>query len=293
MIALGQWPQSSGRACAAPDYGRALADFVFRPCGGIMSDLMGRRYGMRGRIWVVFIGLALGGARLAAALSMAVHAARPAPVWQAWPGVHACHACRLLVNFGQRSGRSLLGVACICMAALLSCQCSAGLEGAFASSGERVGLSGAAGARSLRCRLRAAGVCVSLMGVVHNSLGLTMLFLVLSALFLEVRSLQRSSALCRGITRLGTGKPMHRDTRDQGALVRRLLGVWPLGVRRTNAVALVACLRGCCAPTHVCCASYWGALLIWCSTCDSADMFLQPCPLAGPKYELSAVAPPH
>ena len=28
-----------------------------------MSDLMGRRYGMRGRIWVVFIGLALGGAR--------------------------------------------------------------------------------------------------------------------------------------------------------------------------------------------------------------------------------------
>jgi len=130
VIALGQWPQSSGRACAAPDYGRALADFVFRPCGGIMSDLMGRRYGMRGRIWVVFIGLALGGARLAAALSMAVHAARPAPVWQAWPGVHACHACRLLVNFGQRSGRSLLGVACICMAALLSCQCSAGLGGA-------------------------------------------------------------------------------------------------------------------------------------------------------------------
>ena len=30
-----------------------------------MSDLMGRRYGMRGRIWVVFIGLALGGALLA------------------------------------------------------------------------------------------------------------------------------------------------------------------------------------------------------------------------------------
>ncbi len=29
-----------------------------------MSDLMGRRYGMRGRIWVVFIGLALGGERL-------------------------------------------------------------------------------------------------------------------------------------------------------------------------------------------------------------------------------------
>ena len=32
------------------------------------------------------------------------------------------------------------------------------------------------------------GVSVSLMGVCHNSLGLTMLFLVLSALFLEVRS---------------------------------------------------------------------------------------------------------
>ena len=53
---------------------------------------------------------------------------------------------------------------------------------------------------------------MSLMGVVHNSLGLTMLFLVLSALFLEVRSLQRSSALCRGITRLGTGKPMCTET---------------------------------------------------------------------------------
>ena len=38
------------------------ADFVCRPCGGIMSDLMGRRFGMRGRIWVVFVGLALGGA---------------------------------------------------------------------------------------------------------------------------------------------------------------------------------------------------------------------------------------
>ena len=59
---------------------------------------------------------------------------------------------------------------------------------------------------------------MSLMGVVHNSLGLTMLFLVLSALFLEVRSLQRSSALCRGITRVGIGKPMHKDTLDLGAL---------------------------------------------------------------------------
>lgn len=34
-----------------------------------MSDLMGRRYGMRGRIWVVFIGLALGGALLAPSLA--------------------------------------------------------------------------------------------------------------------------------------------------------------------------------------------------------------------------------
>ena len=33
-----------------------------------------------------------------------------------------------------------------------------------------------------------AGVSVSLMGVCHNSLGLTMFFLVLSALFLEVLS---------------------------------------------------------------------------------------------------------
>ncbi|KAK9839619.1 hypothetical protein WJX81_001376 [Elliptochloris bilobata] len=66
-----------------------MLNFVCRPAGGIMSDLMGRRYGMRGRIWVVFIGLALG------------------------------------------------------------------------------------------------GVSVSLMGVCHNSLGLTMFFLVLSALFLE------------------------------------------------------------------------------------------------------------
>ncbi len=38
------------------------------------------------------------------------------------------------------------------------------------------------------CGHECAGVAVSLMGVFHNSLGLTMLFLVLSALFLEVSS---------------------------------------------------------------------------------------------------------
>ena len=35
-------------------------------------------------------------------------------------------------------------------------------------------------------RLAMPGVSVALMGVCHNSLGLTMFFLVLSALFLEV-----------------------------------------------------------------------------------------------------------
>jgi hypothetical protein len=54
-----------------------------------MSDLMGRRYGMRGRIWVVFIGLALGGARLAAAVSVAFRVIDLRLVRQAWPGVHA------------------------------------------------------------------------------------------------------------------------------------------------------------------------------------------------------------
>ena len=39
-----------------------------------------------------------------------------------------------------------------------------------------------------------AGVSVSLMGVFHTSLGLTMLFLVLSALFLEVSPLL---SMCR------------------------------------------------------------------------------------------------
>lgn len=37
---------------------------------------------------------------------------------------------------------------------------------------------------------------MSLMGVCHNSLGLTMFFLVLSALFLEVRSFPLSSSSC-------------------------------------------------------------------------------------------------
>ena len=38
-----------------------MLNFVARPMGGYVSDLMGRRYGMRGRIWVLFFVVACGG----------------------------------------------------------------------------------------------------------------------------------------------------------------------------------------------------------------------------------------
>jgi hypothetical protein len=72
---------------------------------------------------------------------------------------------------------------------------------------------------------------VSLMGVVHQSLGLTMLFLVLSALFLEVRGLRRSCALCRVIIRvpLRIGRPPKKQPRVSKVLCQVLAGCASLG----------------------------------------------------------------
>lgn len=38
-----------------------MLNFISRPLGGYFSDLAGRRWGMRGRIWVLFIVVAGGG----------------------------------------------------------------------------------------------------------------------------------------------------------------------------------------------------------------------------------------
>ena len=38
-----------------------LLNFGARPAGGILSDVLGKRFGIRGRIWALFMVLALGG----------------------------------------------------------------------------------------------------------------------------------------------------------------------------------------------------------------------------------------
>ena len=38
-----------------------MMNFGARPAGGVLSDVLGKRFGMRGRIWALFLVFSLGG----------------------------------------------------------------------------------------------------------------------------------------------------------------------------------------------------------------------------------------